>query len=803
MPAEGKNKVLKITKGEEQRVRASNDIRCRKSLMYPAFCEAVHALKEILTHTKLFYEETKNISMEEYDNYLFQYCSNIIAFLAVRGGGKTRTMLSFAQILQAPTEKPECLEKGCQLSCGGFLFDKEDQELNDCTFSVLSPIAPSSLEGSQNILYVVLTRLHRYAEKLLLEDRQRNYISEYNKNELLFAFQRCLSGINGIKHPPKEGLDDLSNLQEIADGLSLRKNFYLLIKKLLEVANPRSDVENRFLVIQMDDADTQIASGFDVLEDVRKYLLIPNLIILLSADSDSLQKVVLQNQLHQFKDIPRECTHFVADLVKGTRKYMDKLIPASHAIYLPNLEQIIAADSDRTILRYVSGEKEEEPEWLTGSGWDLQNTILTMIYRKTGVAFAVPDAYMHNIIPRTMRGLTQLIHLLSTMEDIPFLTADLAEWKVIEKAILEQISVTEHNLRLFTDYFENDWIETKIGNSEDREFLKALSKTTCGNRVFQANDYLHKRYDAPEKENPKNSNPKIFDRYHLDELMRTIEEKNRTLADFHLLFAIRTLLTLESNRLIQWQKRIAISDYNERMKDGVSRKLIYNFDSEIIVTPQYYFSSEYVKNLPLNEGKSKVYTEFFFGKPFTPSDEAMLFFIRNQNGWRFSLMNFIQFLLKPQEDWNKLEGYTQLDFLAIQEYALAIAANWDVQKNLYHKLRIAVDTPKDRSLDTAECLVGLLTSTSKILQSINDGRIVAQNPLLEHFLDKELLLKVPNQILQYITEVAENTVEQYKKLQLTSANNSGKKQGKQNKKAKKDSSSTEPTDMPEEYDIPE
>lgn len=109
-----------------------------------------------MNQTQDFYTEISNALEDDYDSILFQYSSNIIAFMAARGGGKTRTMLSFSQILGHPKEKITCLKEACSLNCKEPIFDQynpNEKSLYDSTFTVLSPIAPASLEGAQNILY--------------------------------------------------------------------------------------------------------------------------------------------------------------------------------------------------------------------------------------------------------------------------------------------------------------------------------------------------------------------------------------------------------------------------------------------------------------------------------------------------------------------------------------------------------------------------------------------------------------------------------------------------------------------------
>lgn len=739
MSEESHKKILRIVKGAEQRVCAINDIRCKLSIMYPAYCEARLALKEIIELTDSFYKETEYFSDDEMDTFLFQYSSNIIAFIAPRGGGKTRAMLSFSEILQNSKRKVVCLQEKCGFHCSEELFeDEEDAHFNNCYFEVLPPIAPATLEGSQNILYVILSRLYRHAERILEEDRNRGRIKEKDRNALYYAFQRCLSGINGIKRPSKDITENITDLQYIADGLSLRKHFFDLIKQILKISGPSTHIQKKFLILQLDDADSQNTSGYEVLEDVRKYLLLPNLVILFSTEEGNLRRVVLQGELRCFKDVvsQRELeASTIADLTVSTKKYIDKLIPASHAIYLPKLEKIIDINSDRMELQYLSadGSKNMLP-WATGDGWSLQNTLLTMIYRKTGVLFVGYDSYLHNIIPRTMRGFNQLIQLLSTMEDIPdpFKDSnDSLHGTELGRQILRQIAVAEQNLRIFTNYFEHNWIESKISSEDDRIFLKDLYNTSAANHVRRTIKYLSKKYTVSFK----TAIP--FSRFHLEKKMREIELEHRTLDDFHLLFAIRTIFTLESHRLILWQKRIAVENYLKEQPSAGRQVLLYDLTPERIGVPCYYFTGSQLGNWEIMDfvpPKNDLGTiEMTIRLERNLPKRQNYFVLSMGDSGYFSLMNYIICWLHIDKFKGTEESLKQVDLLALQEYALTVAANWDVQKTMYNKMWELGKWDNASHMSLAQTLRKLVASGNAVLFNSNICKTIEQNSLLNHF----------------------------------------------------------------------
>lgn len=760
MSAEQNKRILRIIKGGELNLQVSNDICCEQSFMNPAYRQATRALMQILHQTKSFHAGMRSPLCDSEENIgsrLFQYSGNVIAFMAKRGGGKTRTMLSFSHVLENPQEKIAC--PGSHNECDGcnnsFLKEPDRNWLKRCSFIALPPIAPSSLEGQQNILYVVLSRLYRYADRLLRPDRMCDRVTEREKNELFQSFHNCLSGINGIKHPSKEALEDLSALQDISDGLALRKHFYTLVQQLLKIAAPRDSITDKFLILQIDDADSQIKNGYDVLEDVRKYLVIPNLVILMSAELDFLHNVILQDHLHKFPDLKNVPEiNLSNELSRITRKYIDKLIPPSHMVHLPQMDKIVEVSSDQLILQYVNNEdskEENELTWAEEGDWNFQTTLLMLIYRKTGVAFVAPNSYLHNIIPRTLRGLNQLIFLLAKMEDIPPIRDGESRSGIdLATAILKQLPFAEDNLSRFTDYFVNDWLDAKISNLADRMFLKQFSKAVSSNRTRLAFKYLLSKYNQPE--------PlfEYYDRYSLDILMTTIGQTNRTQDDFLLLFSIRTLFTLESHRLILWHKRVVVQKYISQHKETLEEKkipnlplLVFDYNPDIIHIPKFFRAGKKAKGIQefpiyLDTASQYSYQPAPIEKQFSinefnavvnhiqtsvsPSElkHVIDFFgIYGPGNYTLSLVNIIIPILRLGSLPKKQTEY-QRDIFQMQESALLIAANWDVQWDLYVNMALNGE-PTDDNIPPSIGIGSIVNAINTVLGKINNGTLVAYN----------------------------------------------------------------------------
>lgn len=590
MNPQQKKYILKVEKGDELSLRHLAKISPLDSVMRPAYEQAVRALMRILRDTDGFHNEYDELKgdPDELSDLLFWYCGNVIAFNASRGGGKTVSMRSFAQILRRGFVEREGSRRGYSREYrvdNTFLTPEDQAWLERCRFIPLTALEPAFLEQEQNILYVVFSRLQKYAERILEEKKGANRYVEAQKNELIRSLHRVLSGINGIKRPGTGPLEDLSALEDISDGLSLRQHFHNLVQQILDLSADSNGSSERYLVLLLDDADFKTEKAYEVLEDVRKYLMIPNLVILMSVDKDCLHSVVFQDNLKKFPDLMKVSPKSIQeDLSRVTSKYISKLIPPTHLIVLPRIDECVRRYGDQLDLHYCDTLLESVLPWKQGDDWDLQTTILMMVFRKTGVLFVKPRTYMHNFIPRMLRDLVQLISFLEEMQDIPVL--EVKRYQSVEEycdALLAQVEIAEANLQLFIKYIRTNWLDARISNYEDRHFLKKLEDTASSNRIRLAYQHLVERYPEYDEEEP------VYSRAELDALMWGIERFHRTEEDFLLIFAIRTIFSLKSHQeILKIKRETALAYLNLLQKKDPDPYpiLTFDFNPDVVYVPK-------------------------------------------------------------------------------------------------------------------------------------------------------------------------------------------------------------------------
>ena len=376
-------------------------------ILKDGYRKAIHALKRYIKQTKRSRQQLSKAgdSESQINDILYQSPHNIIAFTGRRGTGKTSAMISFTEFLKNRGE--------------GSAENRSDESnrlwtdegLSDLYTLVLSPIDPTMLENDQDILSAVLSRLLYKAEErwnMNPDFYRRNQNLEKEKNDLLKKANACLNGILAIKK--KGEIKSLSDLQRMGDSAILKKNLFDLV-----------DIVNRFclgndyirtgsssyLVIPIDDTDCQIQKAHDVMEDIRRYLTIPNVLILMATDGDMLRNDFAQHYAAEFKTgIDRNILEPI-DVEHYAEKYLTKLIPGTHRVYLPAFENILQGNTVRLELGYYDDE-DRNKDLISGStrvsrnqdrrngnytsiDFDFQAKILTFIYQKTGIVFSVNE----------------------------------------------------------------------------------------------------------------------------------------------------------------------------------------------------------------------------------------------------------------------------------------------------------------------------------------------------------------------------------------------------------------------------
>lgn len=450
-------RMIIIQEGDEYCSRVAN-IYEENAFFYPAYQQAGECVVEILNASKRFSEQFGAFrSREESSPHniapknrfpapytqgwaskpasphglalsetaaLASYPNNIIAFCGERGGGKTSAMVSFAKALEYFPQKPdlsgtaEDFWTGCRIPCTNYRF------------MVLDPIDPTLMEHTDSILWIILSRLFdKFQEQ---RDLQHQKVMDSSLLPLIDQFQECFKALDTLKNASRKKeiyYDDLSLLVDLGDSSRLKQKLKQLIYKLCSFFEDNRG-EQWFLTLQIDDADLNSSHAYSIMEDLRKYMLLPNVIILMSVDLRQLELVVEQHFAQEFNPFIQASQtlgygNAVADQVRchsSAERYIDKLLPGRHQIHLPNVDRMLRDAWNRIGLSYLSTEgfdrmKPEESQEEPAT--EYQRGLLHLLYRKTRVILIEPPHKKHCFLPSTMRMLTHFLALFSELPDIP------------------------------------------------------------------------------------------------------------------------------------------------------------------------------------------------------------------------------------------------------------------------------------------------------------------------------------------------------------------------------------------------
>ena len=408
---------ISIRRGREHRVTIDpKKVNSPTEFFYSAYQGAKLQLQEIiLASARVKDREERELSTKKRIELLHEYPSNVIAFCADRGHGKTTAMLSFSNALEELGD-PQNDSAAAQTFWG--TITKNIDPLN-VRFEVMAPIDPCSMENSESVLQQIISQLF---ENFCKRVKENHCYWDFDKKAAAFEavsdkFQKCAQAIDSLykaQHDRAKLIEDeLDHIAEIGQSGKLLLLFHELFDQYLEVMCG-SDGKS-CLVVQIDDADMDIGRSYQILEDVRKYLSLPRVVVLMATNIQQLETTVEQHFLQEYEYglkhpgsmITVGRCHSIAVL------YLEKAIPHTRRIYLPDIDETIRLHLSHLTVDY----QDEDGKPLIPQG-TYQKQLLDLLYRKTGMVFTFERDYLHNLLPSHMRELSQFLPFFTSLEDL-------------------------------------------------------------------------------------------------------------------------------------------------------------------------------------------------------------------------------------------------------------------------------------------------------------------------------------------------------------------------------------------------
>lgn len=253
--------------------------------------------------------------------------NNMIGFMGERGTGKTSAMLSFAAGLERRHGEDTVLTL---FESTRFNALKTNKSIN---FQVMDVIDPTLINDNESIVQVIVATLFQEAKQKMKVE------SEFMSDELITQFERVFKCLKNISHEKViekiAELDVLEGLNELASSTNLRKELEKLIECYMVFNGKCKDGKN-FLVIPIDDMDLNIHNTERMIEEIRKYLMLPNVIILVAAKFEQLVDSMEKAYLKEYEALVKNNVNRIQAQSMAIR-YLEKLLPTNRKNHMPNL----------------------------------------------------------------------------------------------------------------------------------------------------------------------------------------------------------------------------------------------------------------------------------------------------------------------------------------------------------------------------------------------------------------------------------------------------------------------------------
>ena len=494
-------KTIKINVDSDNRPIVESGAQCRDSLFKAQYKQGFEAIESILLAQRVNAKALDSIQAEIKPDV--DASNNIIVFDGDRGTGKTSCMLSVVNML-LESEDNELL-KGQKL-------------LRTTTFAKLPMLDPAFFDGERNVLSLVISRLYH-----LYSCKSHNDISPDVQQLILEQFVEVQKNLKSMfKHDKSQ--DELEYLVGLSATVALRENIQKLVSLYLEHVEKKEK-----LLILVDDIDLNQERACSMVEELRKYLVLDNCILLVSVKIKQLEGILYQCYLKEYRD--KEVDEGVRNEVRlRVDRYLSKLFPQRHRIHMPLPEDY---------LHYgIEIEGSEEFDYMLLPNIAIEQSVPELIFAKTRYLFYNTRKSTSLIVPRNLRSIRQLLKLLMEMPNYQDGDVD---------------NPTAINKEIFKHYFFNDWIEQNIP-VEHKDFVSTIiQKKNYADFNYVVSAYLSSMVEGLDTRSGFKSYLRVLDKKNspgnislgdVFGVMRMVESLNHELYTPELLFFIRSLYSI-------------------------------------------------------------------------------------------------------------------------------------------------------------------------------------------------------------------------------------------------------------------
>lgn len=460
--------TLTINLNEEYRIKIENGNDFHTSIFEDVYINTAKNVVEIIKQSE---------GNNDYDDF-----NNIIAFTGERGKGKSSSMISFRNALI--NNRNENKHKD--------FFDAknlEDKSLNS-TFEILRNkkfaeidiIDPSLFKGNESLFEIILAKMFsKFQEKLKEKDSD---ISEDVRRSLISNFQKVFENLQIINSDRKElyKFETIEALSKLATSSNLRDCFKDLVTKYLDTFEKKN-----FLIIAIDDFDLNVSGAYEMLEDIRQFLIQRNIVLLIACKMEQLNEAVKIKYKKKLK----------YGIKNKSKLYINKLIPFTRRIILPDVQKV-----NELNLKVLS----DNEKIFDSTNSDFNESVIRFIYEKLNIFQTLNKLETNYIIPKTIRETQNFFNIISVDNNIEQFKDYILQGieDIRYKKLLVQLEETPNNLfllmslriviKLYTDKNNIDFNSNASLSNLQSQFKRLFNsvnsdKISIGDILFVFNEY--------------------------------------------------------------------------------------------------------------------------------------------------------------------------------------------------------------------------------------------------------------------------------------------------------------------------
>lgn len=316
--------------------------------------------------------------------------SNIIAFIGRRGSGKTTAIREFSSILCSYQNRAEKWNR--VLSC-------KTERGQDCRFHMMAPIDASVLDKKEDLIELIWANMYREFERCS-KRKNHSFMDDELDKKIMREFDEVYKNYVNVGHEERRevlGETVLVKLKNISSSLRTREAFTALVTDFLRLLDGEDYRGDSALVIAVDDLDMNIEKGYEMLEQLHKYLANRRIVILTAVDYEQMRLVCERDFLDVLTPSRGKWSNG-NELEERARRlsndYLLKVIPLPNRIYIPGRDVI----SKRSLVEYRN--KVESGKSTIES---MKGFLLAKISVKMDIFYDALGSKKHFCLPDTVR----------------------------------------------------------------------------------------------------------------------------------------------------------------------------------------------------------------------------------------------------------------------------------------------------------------------------------------------------------------------------------------------------------------